>query len=137
VRRINAGMARIAADHEHPARGRRPVKELGFDKVGAAVGGVVRTRQLGGQLGSLLGPLAVIAGGGTLAGIAALATEWGRMGSEISRTASLLDMSAGKLQSLRGAGALAGVGAQELESGLKSLGDTMEDALTGALSRRW
>ena len=133
VRRINAGMARITQPITNIRRAAGALsKELGFDKVGAAVGGVVKNvRQLGGQLGSLLGPLAIIAGGGTLAGIAALATEWGRMGSEISRSASLLDMSAGKLQALRGAGALAGVGAQELESGLKSLGDTMEDALYG------
>ena len=133
VRRINAGMARITQPITNIRRAAGALsKELGFDKVGAAVGGVVKNvRQLGGQLGSLLGPLAIIAGGGTLAGIAALATEWGRMGSEISRSASLLDMSAGKLQALRGAGALAGVGAHELESGLKSLGDTMEDALYG------
>jgi hypothetical protein len=133
VRRINAGMARITQPITNIRRAAGALaKELGFDKVGAAVGGVVKNvRQLGGQLASLLGPLAIIAGGGTLAGIAALATEWGRMGSEISRTASMLDMSAGKLQGLRGAGALAGVGAHELESGLKSLGDTMEDALYG------
>jgi hypothetical protein len=133
VRRINAGMARITQPITNIRRAAGALtRELGFDKVGVAVGGVVKNvRQLGSQLGSLLGPLAIIAGGGTLAGIAALATEWGRMGSEISRTASMLDMGAGKLQALRGAGALAGVGAQELEGGLKSLGDTMEDALYG------
>jgi hypothetical protein len=133
VRRINAGMARITQPITNIRRAAGSLtRELGFDKVGVAVGGVVKNvRQLGSQLGSLLGPLAIIAGGGTLAGIAALATEWGRMGSEISRTASMLDMGAGKLQALRGAGALAGVGAQELEGGLKSLGDTMEDALYG------
>ncbi|QJD91807.1 hypothetical protein HH213_17955 [Duganella dendranthematis] len=133
VRRINAGMARITQPITNIRRAAGALsKELGFDKVGAAVGGAVKSvRQLGGQLMSLLGPLGIIAGGGTLAGIAALATEWGRMGSEISRSASMLDMSAGKLQALRGAGALAGVGAHELESGLKSLGDTMEDALYG------
>ena len=133
VRRINAGMARITQPITNLRRAAGALtKELGFDKVGSAIGGVVKnTRQLGGQLMSLLGPLAIIAGGGTLAGIAALATEWGRMGSEIVRTATMLDMGADRLQSLRGAGALAGVGAQELTSGLKSLGDTMEDALYG------
>lgn len=133
VRRINAGMARITQPISNLRRAAGALsKELGFDKVGSAIGGVVNnTRQLGGQLMSLLGPLAIIAGGGTLAGIAALATEWGRMGSEISRTATMLDMGADRLQALRGAGAMAGIGAQELTSGLKSLGDTMEDALYG------
>src|SRR5450830_647059 len=86
VRRINAGMARITQPITNIRRAAGALtRELGFDKVGVAVGGVVKNvRQLGSQLGSLLGPLAIIAGGGTLAGIAALATEWGRMGSEIS-----------------------------------------------------
>lgn len=133
VRRINAGMARITQPITAIRRSVGALsKEMGFDKVGAAIGGVAKNaRQLTGQLLSMLGPLAIIVGGGTIAGIAALATEWGRMGSEISRTAAGLDMSAGRLQSLRGAASLAGVGAEELTGGLKSLGDTMEDALYG------
>lgn len=133
VRRINASLDRITRPITDIRRSVGALsKELGFDKIGRSIGGVVKTsRQLTGQLTSMLAPLAIIAGGGTLAGIAAQATEWGRMGSEIGRTASMLDMSAGSLQALRGAGAAAGVGAQELSGSLKSLGDTMEDALYG------
>jgi len=133
VRRINASMDRITKPITQIRQSIRGLsKEMGFDKMAQSIGGVTKSvRELGGRLMSLLGPLAIIVGGGTIAGIAELATEWGRMGSEIARSSQMLDMSASSLQSIRGAAAAAGVGAQELTGGLKSLGDTMEDALYG------
>jgi hypothetical protein len=133
VRRINASLDRVTRPITQIQQSVRSLaREMGFDKMGQSIGRVTQSaRDLTGRLMSMLGPLAIIAGGGAVAGIAALATEWGRMGSEIGRTAEMLDMSYSKLQSLRGAAAAAGVGAQELTGGLKSLGDTMEDALYG------
>lgn len=133
VRRINASLDRITAPVVRIQQSVRALsRELGFDTMGKSIGRVTAsTRELTGRLTSLLGPLAIIAGGGTIAGIAALATEWGRMGAEVFRTAIGLDMNSNSLQSLRGAAAAAGVGTQELTGGLKALGDTMEDALYG------
>lgn len=133
VRRINASMDRVTQPiRQIRASVQALSKEMGFDKMGQAIGGVTKSaRELTGRLMSMLGPLAIIVGGGTIAGIAAMATEWGRMGSEIERSSQMLDMSRNNLQSLRGAAAAAGVGAEELTGGLKSLGDTMEDALYG------
>jgi hypothetical protein len=76
-------------------------------------------------------PLAALIGVGTIASIVTLATEWGRVGFEITKTALGMGMAATDLQSLRGAAELAGVSADVLTNSLKSVGDTMQDALGG------
>lgn len=58
-------------------------------------------------------------------------SRFSSLGWEVNRTALTLGVSAYNLQSLRGAAALAGVPVADLTGGLKSLGDTMEDALYG------
>lgn len=133
VRKINASMARLTAP---VTRLRQSIsslaRETGFDKVGKGIVGVVKgTGELTGKLSALAGPLSLLIGGGTLAGIIALTTEWSRMGAEVGRTSEMMDVSYSTMQSLRGAASVVGVGAQELTGGLKSLGDTMEDALYG------
>src|SRR5207245_4911439 len=66
-----------------------------------------------------------------LLGSAALSNEWARLGSEAARTSRTLGVSTSDLQSLRGAAEIAGVSSSDLTGGLKSLGDTMQDALYG------
>lgn len=133
VARINASVARMTAPI---ARINKSVagfgKEMGFDKVGRGIGGVAKSAgELAGKLSAIAAPMALLIGGGTIAGIAALATEWGRLGSEITRVAASIGMPAAALMSLQGAAQAVGVSSQELSGGLKSLGDTMEDALYG------
>ena len=133
VRKINASMDRLTKPITQMRQSMRALaKEAGFDKVGRSIGNVGRSAAtVAGKLSSMLGPLSIIVGGGTIAGIAAMATEWARFGSEVSNSSALIGISVDSLQSLRGAASVVGVGAQELTGGLKSLGDTMEDALYG------
>lgn len=104
--------------------GRNPVAK-GLAKVGRVAVGVA------GSVAKIAAPMAAIVGVGSIAGVAALATEWGRLGFEVGKTSANLGMATSDLQSLRGAAELAGVSSETLTGGLKSLGDTMEDALFG------
>jgi hypothetical protein len=133
VRKINASMDRLTGPITRMRQSMGALsKEAGFDKVARSIASTTKAAgQLTGKLANMLGPLAMLIGGGTIAGIAALATEWGRLGSEIGTSATMMDMNVNSLQSLRGAAAATGIGTQELTGGLKSLGDTMEDALYG------
>ncbi|MGO4379745.1 hypothetical protein AB4Z19_15825 [Pseudoduganella sp. RAF19] len=133
VRRVNASMSRLTRPVVEVGKSvRNLVREAGIDKFGQRLMGVGRAAvDVTGKLGGIAGPLGILVGGSILAGIVALTLEWGRLGAEVDRTARSLDISATELQSLRGAAAAAGVGSQELSGGLKSLGDTLEDALFG------
>jgi hypothetical protein len=133
VRRINMSMGRLTRPVNQVVQSVRGLsREMGLDRLGQRLQGVGRAAvDTGGKIGALAAPLGVVIGGATLAGIMAITLEWGRMGAEIERTSRLIGMQAGELQSLRGAAGMAGVGAEELSGGLKSLGDTLEDALYG------
>ncbi|MEO6920529.1 MAG: hypothetical protein ABI171_16225 [Collimonas sp.] len=133
VAKINASVARMTAPITRINKSVAGFsKEMGFDKVGRGIGGVAKSAgELAGKLSAIAAPMALLIGGGTIAGIAALATEWGRLGSEITRVAASIGMPAAALMSLQGAAQAVGVSSQELSGGLKSLGDTMEDALYG------
>ncbi|WP_140413380.1 transglycosylase SLT domain-containing protein [Pandoraea sp. PE-S2T-3] len=83
---------------------------------------------------SLLGivaPLAGIAGLGSIAGIALMTNEWGKMGAEVLRTSAAIGVSTSDLQGYRGAAKLAGLSADEMTGSLKTLGKTIEDATYG------
>ncbi|OJA74528.1 hypothetical protein BGV72_24565 [Burkholderia ubonensis] len=98
----------------------RGVKSIGDAAVGA-----------GKSLLSVVAPLAGIAGLGSVAGIALLANEWGRMGAEVQRTSGVLGVSTQDLQAYRSAAKLAGLSAEDMTGSLKSLGRTLEDATFG------
>jgi hypothetical protein len=85
----------------------------------------------GKSLLSVVAPLAGIAGLGSVAGIALLANEWGRMGAEVQRTSAVLGVSTQDLQAYRAAAKLAGLSAEDMTGSLKSLGRTIEDATYG------
>lgn len=83
---------------------------------------------------SLLGivaPLAGIAGLGSIAGIALMTNEWGKMGAEVLKTSAAIGVSTSELQAYRGAAKLAGLSADEMTGSLRSLGKTIEDATYG------
>ncbi|MTK12707.1 MAG: hypothetical protein F8N39_11660 [Clostridiaceae bacterium] len=107
-------------------------KETGLDRVAKGLGSVGRAAvNVGGKITGLAAPMAAIIGVGSIAAVAALATEWGKLGAEIGRTSATLGVSVDQLQALRGAARLTGVSSDSLTGGLKSLGDTMQDALYG------
>ena len=133
MRKINASMDRMTRPVRMLGQSLKGFgKEAGLDKVASAMGKVGKSASdVGGKLASILAPLGVIVGGGTITGIAALATEWGRLGSEIARSEAATGATGAALQSLRGANIAVGGSAEELTGGLKALGDTMEDSLYG------
>jgi hypothetical protein len=133
VRRINDSISRITrpvADVRRSVAGLG--REMGLGKVAASFGKVSKSAgAVAKSVRSIAAPIAAVAGIGSLASIAALATEWGRMGMEVSNTSRNLGIATSDLQSLRGAAQLAGVSSESLTGGMLSLGDTINDAKWG------
>lgn len=97
----------------------------GFMSVGKAAANVAE------KIGKIFAPLAAIIGVGSIAGVAALATEWGKLAMNVTNAAQSIGMSASQLMGLQGTARLAGVSSEELTSSLTSLGNTLEDARFG------
>jgi hypothetical protein len=98
-------------------------KELGIDKVGKSLGKVGQAASdVAEKIGRVIAPLAAIG---------ELAKKWGDVGAEIGRTSTTLGVSSRDLQLWRGAAQLAGVSAEAMTSGMKTLGDTMQGAYMG------
>ncbi|WP_317201486.1 phage tail tape measure protein [Janthinobacterium sp.] len=133
VKRINASIARITRPLTDVGRSAANLgRELGFDKVGKSLVRVGKSAEaVAGSVAKIVAPFAAVIGVGSLAGVAALATEWGRVGSEVARTSANLGVATSDLQSLRGAAQLAGVSSESLTGGLMALGDTINDAKWG------
>ena len=107
-------------------------KETGLDKLGdrlVKVGGVASDAAR--RIGSIAPPLAAISAAGSIAGLATMAHSWGRTATEISNTASIIDVTTDQLQKYRGAARLAGLSDADMTSGLKSVGSAFEDAAAG------
>lgn len=107
-------------------------KETGLDKLGdrlVKVGGVASDAAR--RIGSIAPPLAAVSAAGSIAGLAAMAHGWGRNATEISNTASVIDVTTEQLQKYRGAARLAGLSDTDMTSGLKSVGAAFEDAAAG------
>jgi hypothetical protein len=97
----------------------------GFVGVGKAAGHVAE------QVSKIFAPLAAVIGVGSIAGVAALAIEWGKLAMNVTNAAASIGMSASQLMGLQGTARLAGVSSEELTSSLTSLGNTLEDARFG------
>lgn len=107
-------------------------KETGLDKLGdrlVKVGGVASDAAR--RIGSIAPPLAAISAAGSIAGLATMAHSWGRTATEISNTASIIDVTTDQLQKYRGAARLAGLSDADMTTGLKSVGSAFEDAAAG------
>ena len=133
VRKIKASIAGITK----PARDLKASfssfgKEAGLDRVGKSMKSLgTAAADTARSVASVITPLTTIAGLGSIAGIALLANEWGRMGAEVQRTSAVLGVSTGDLQAYRSAAKLAGLSAEDMTGSLKSLGRTLEDAAFG------
>ncbi|WNC90960.1 phage tail tape measure protein [Paraburkholderia sp. FT54] len=107
-------------------------KEAGLDRVAKSMKSVgTAAADAARQVASVITPLTTIAGLGSIAGIALLANEWGKLGAEVQRTSGVLGVSTQDLQAYRGAAKLAGLSADDMTGSLKSLGRTLEDATYG------
>ncbi|MDE1715748.1 hypothetical protein PWG14_25100 [Chromobacterium amazonense] len=86
---------------------------------------------LGNAASGLSAPVSALAGGAVMAGIAASATSWASYGNSVLRASQATGIGTDELQRLRGAAKLAGVEAEQLDSGVASLGTTLNDAVNG------
>jgi hypothetical protein len=130
---INASMSKLTRPLSQFRRDMANLKKAaGFDKIAASLKRVgTAASAVGAQIRSVAAPMLALVGGGTLAGLYALTTEWARLGLQISQTAQTLGLSTQQLQAWRGAAQALGISAETLDAGMKSLGDTIEDALYG------
>ncbi|HIA2362665.1 TPA: phage tail tip lysozyme, partial [Burkholderia contaminans] len=97
----------------------------GFNKVSGAAIGAARS------VASVVTPIAALTGAGTVAGIIALATAFGRTATSVKNTAGVLGMPTQQLQAYTGAARLVGLSSEDMSAGLKSLGNAFEDSVTG------
>jgi hypothetical protein len=108
------------------------VKETGFHEFRESLSKVGDTAvDVGKELGALTGPMALIGGAGTIAGIAALADQWGRYGVEISHAAAGIGTTAAELQNLSAALSLDGISGDAVVSSMKGLSTTLHEAVSG------
>ncbi|MGU7784880.1 phage tail tip lysozyme [Burkholderia sp. PU8-34] len=107
-------------------------KETGLDQLGKKFESVGKSAQsVARSVASIAPPLAAIVGVGSVAGIAAFATGWGRAATEIANTSSVIGVTTTDLQRYRGAARLAGLSADAMTGSMQSLGDAFEDASAG------
>ncbi|WP_342705140.1 phage tail tip lysozyme [Burkholderia arboris] len=133
ARRVNDSIAKITkpiADVKSSVASFN--KETGLDQLGKKFESVGKSAQtVARSVASIAPPLAAIVGVGSVAGIAAFATSWGRAAAEIANTSSVIGVTTTDLQRYRGAARVAGLSADAMTGSMQSLGDAFEDASAG------
>ncbi|MBO9647357.1 MAG: phage tail tape measure protein [Variovorax sp.] len=133
VRKVNNSISQLTRPVNQLARSTKALgREIGIDKMAKSLGNVARNAKVAAvQVSKIAAPITAIVGGGSIIGLAALANEWARVGSEVLRTSRTIGVGTSELQQLRGAAQVMGVSSEALTGGLQSLGDTLQDALYG------
>jgi len=133
VHKINASMAKMVSPVTDFQKSMTSLKDAtGLNVVVKGLSGIGRSATDAAEgIGKIVAPIAALFGIGTIAGVTELATSFGKLGFNISKTAASIGISTRDLQLLRGAASMAGISAGELDSGLVSLGSTMEGAMFG------
>lgn len=133
VRKINNSFSQLTRPINQVGQSTKALgRELGMDKMAKSIANVANNaKDAAAQVAKIGAPILALIGGGSLVGIAALAVQWARLGSEVARTSRTIGVSAVELQSYRGVANALGVSSEEMTSGFKSLGDTLQDALYG------
>ncbi|MBD1412855.1 phage tail tip lysozyme [Burkholderia contaminans] len=133
ARNVNASISKITkpvADlgNEVKAFG----KLSGLSTIGKGFGKLTSAaKSAASSVASIATPLAAITSFGTIAGVAALAASFGKTAMSVKNTAGVLGMPTAQLQAFQGAARLAGLASEDMTGGLKSLGATFEDSVTG------
>jgi hypothetical protein len=107
-------------------------RETGLSRLTRGLLGAARAAgSLASKLVMRATPLGLLGGLGSVAGLAAIVTGWGRAGQELNRTSALLDVNTDELQQYRGVARLAGLSTESMDASLQQLGDTMQGAVNG------
>lgn len=133
IERVNASLARMVAPvNRVRAAAEKLAKETGITATAQAFGRTAdAARNLGRQIGSVIAPLGVITGAASIAGMVRMTGLWGEFASRLGQAAYRIQTTAANLHSLQGAARLAGGSAESMTAGLRTLGDTLVDAVGG------
>lgn len=96
-------------------------KELGLERLAKSLKGVAGAAS----------KVAAVVGVGSVAAIAAFTRQWAFAGAEMLRTIGIIGIGSHKFQTLTGAAVAFGLSADDMAGGLKTLGDTFENAMFG------
>ncbi|MBB4863354.1 hypothetical protein HNP46_002201 [Pseudomonas nitritireducens] len=133
VRKVNDSIDRLTRPFAQVGKSFKGLgRELGFDKIGKNLGYIGREAATAARgVTSMVAPLAAITGVGSVAGIAALANNWAKLGRSIDNSARNIGISSGQLQSFQGAAKLVGIDSETTTGSLDALATTMQDARWG------
>ena len=87
--------------------------------------------EAGRELGLLAGPMSLLGGGATIAGIAAMADKWGAVGVSLTNVSAASGVAASSLSRMQSAARLAGASADAVTSSMQGLAEITNDATLG------
>lgn len=133
IRNINDQFARLTRPFEQAGKSfKRFGQELGLNKVGKNVAKMgLAARTTAERVGSIITPLATITSAASIAGVAALADNWAKMGRSVTLGAQALGVSAKEFQHMKNLGTLSGAGPEAVTNAYAKLQATMQDARWG------
>ncbi|UHH28292.1 phage tail tip lysozyme [Pseudomonas veronii] len=133
VRKVNDSVSRLTRPFEEVGKSFKSLgRELGFERIGKNLTSI--GREAGGaarSIGNIVAPMAAITGIGSVAGVAALAVNWAKLGRSIDSSAHGIGISADQLQTFQGAAKMVGIDTELATGSLNSLATTMQDAQWG------
>jgi hypothetical protein len=133
VRKVNDSVSRMTRPFEEVGKSFKSLgRELGFERIGKNLTNI--GREAGGaarSIGNIVAPMAAITGIGSVAGVAALAVNWAKLGRSIDSSAHGIGVSADQLQTFQGAAKMVGIDTELATGSLNSLATTMQDAQWG------
>lgn len=133
VRKVNDSVSRMTRPFEEVGKSFKSLgRELGFERIGKNLTNI--GREAGGaarSINNIVAPMAAITGIGSVAGVAALAVNWAKLGRSIDSSAHGIGISAGQLQTFQGAAKMVGIDTELATGSLNSLATTMQDAQWG------
>ena len=133
VRKVNDSVSRMTRHFEEVGKSFKSLgRELGFERIGKNLTNI--GREAGGaarSIGNIVAPMAAITGIGSVAGVAALAVNWAKLGRSIDSSERGIGVSADQLQTYQGAAKMVGIDTELATGSLNSLATTMQDAQWG------
>ncbi|WP_454843316.1 phage tail tip lysozyme [Pseudomonas gorinensis] len=133
VRKVNDSISRMTRPFEEVGKSFKSLgRELGFERIGKNLTNIGREAGAAARsISNIVAPMAAITGIGSVAGVAALAVNWAKLGRSIDNSAHGIGVSAGQLQTFQGAAKMVGIDTELATGSLNSLATTMQDAQWG------
>jgi hypothetical protein len=125
-----AGIAKPVKDAQ--AAFSRFSKDTGLASVGRGISAIgQQAREIGSSLGIMNSGLGAVAGATSVAGVAALARQWGEMGIQTANAAANIGITGDKLRTMSAAAEIGGASAGGMATALTNVGNALNDAVSG------